>query len=122
MFPELAKERGSLQEMSKDGFSRESNVGGRQLSQSVAVNKKSNLSEQVNVTNVQNVVQVDFIEADYDNKNQAGFKKRMPAGYNGSKANVKKKGGLGAGDGGDGNGDGSGDGNDGQAGGKVGGN
>ena len=74
--------------------SRES--GNSRLSKSVAANKSSNLAEQVDTTTVTtntNVVRVDYIEAEYEKRNQKGFDKRKGPGYNGSKASGKKKGG-----------------------------
>ena len=68
----------------------------RRLSKSVAANKSSNLAEQIDTTTVTtntNVVKVDYIEAEYEKRNQKGFDKRRGPGYNGSKASGKKKGG-----------------------------
>lgn len=42
-----------------------------------------------NIVNTTNVVQVDFIKAEYEERDQAGFKKRAPQGYNGSKARLR---------------------------------
>ena len=41
------------------------------------------------------MVKVDYIEAEYDERKDKGFKKRAAAGYNGSKATGKKPGGDG---------------------------
>lgn len=108
MFPDLDKNGNSFQTLDAD------QRGNNRLSHSLAVQKNGGgFSEKVNnITNIKNVVQVDYIEADYEEKDAYGFKKRMPAGYNGSKANPKKKNG-----GGNGNGNGNGnDGGDGQSG------
>ena len=59
----------------------------------------------MNTTNVQNVVQVDFIDAEYMGNGLSGFNKKMPKGYNGGKATGKKGAG---GNGGDGAGGGDG--------------
>jgi hypothetical protein len=60
-------------------------------------NGKDNFSGEVNVsgtvTTTKNIVHVDFIGAEYMGNGLKGFDKRMAAGYNGSKANIKKKGG-----------------------------
>ena len=69
-----------------------------------------------------NVVHVDFIGADYMGNNLKGFDKRMPAGYNGSTANLRKKGnGNGLDDGGNNGGGNVGGPNGGQKGGPKGG-
>ena len=90
------------------------NVSSRdRLSQSMVVRSHNeNLADTVNkkttnvVTTNTNVVQVDYIGAEYQHGKDKGFAKRMPKGYNGSKANPKKKGGKG-GSGLDGGGDGT---------------
>ena len=68
----------------------------RRLSKSVAAGKNSSLTEHVDTTTVTtntNVVKVDYIEGEYEKRNQKGFDKRRGPGYNGSKASGKKKGG-----------------------------
>ena len=93
-----------------DGSSQveKSSRGGR-LAQSLALkrNEGETLTNQVNVVNTTNVVQVDYIDAEYQNEDDQGFAKRK-RGYNGSKATGKKHG---DGDNNGGNWDGNGDGN-----------
>ena len=62
-------------------------------------NGKDNLADSINVISTKNIVHVDFIGAEYMGNGLKGFDKRMPVGYNGSKANIKKKEGLNGGDG-----------------------
>ena len=103
-FPDLVNGQNSLQSLNANNeFGRDNIMGSsnQKLAQSLAVqrNGKDNLADSVNVTSTKNIVHVDFIGAEYMGNGLKGFDKRMPVGYNGSQANIKKKGGENGGDG-----------------------
>ena len=95
MFPSLVSGQNSVKNLISNNM-----AGGdsdrRRLAQSLAVNRNHNetlagkAGTTKNVVTNTNVVQVDYIDAEYDGKDRNGFAKRAAGGYNGGKATKKK--------------------------------
>lgn len=89
MFPNLLDNQNSAYDVNSiDGRNERSSVRNNHMSKSVAVSPRNGqtLADNVIIKNVTNVVKVDYIEAEYEGKDDQGFAKRAPRGYNGSKA------------------------------------